>query len=364
MSPDPETLSALGEMQFSEVFSVQIFFLIFREVLESAIIISVLLSFLQRAFASDNANSGNIKVYQQLKRQVWVGAFLGLAICFVIGGLFIVVFYSVGTNLWDETEKLWEAFFCIIASVMITIMGRSMLRMNKMQEKWRLKLAKLIINQETENVSDTKSKIKILSRKYAMALLPLVTTLREGLEAVVFLGGLGASVPLSSVPLAALSALALGSLVGYFMFKYGTTHSSVRRFIIGSTCFLYLVAAGLMSRGVWFYEMHRFVSKVGTDITENGTGPGSYDISNTVWHVDCCNPEKDGPYMIFNALLGWQNSATYGSVISYILYWVFVMLMVLRAMYHEQRAKRSMLATDDESHLIDRATNLLASTNG
>lgn len=350
-------------MQFSEVFSVQIFFLIFREVLESAIIISVLLSFLKQAFASDDTNPGSLTMYRQLRRQVWVGAFLGLAICFVIGGLFIVVFYSVGTNLWDQTEKLWESFFCILASIMITIMGKSMLRMNKMQEKWRLKLAKLIIDQETENTGNTKSKIQLFSKKYAMALLPFVTTLREGLEAVVFLGGLGASVPISSVPLAAVSALALGSLVGYLMFKYGTTHSSVRRFVIGSTCLLYLVAAGLMSRGVWFYEMHRFISKVGSDISETGVGPGSYDITNTVWHVNCCNPESDGSYMIFNALLGWQNSATYGSVISYNLYWVFVMLMVLHAVYKEQRIPFSVLATDEETHLIDRATNLLASNN-
>lgn len=30
--------------------------------------------------------------------------------------------------------------------------------------------------------------------------------------------------------------------------------------------------------------------------------------------------------MIFNSLFGWQNSATYGSVISYNLYWLVVIL--------------------------------------
>jgi high-affinity iron transporter len=38
------------------------------------------------------------------------------------------------------------------------------------------------------------------------------------------------------------------------------------------------------------------------------------------------NPELNGGggWGIFNAILGWTNSATYGSVISYNLYWIFV----------------------------------------
>lgn len=32
--------------------------------------------------------------------------------------------------------------------------------------------------------------------------------------------------------------------------------------------------------------------------------------------------------MIFNALLGWTNTATYGSVISYIGFWLFIILLL------------------------------------
>ena len=40
------------------------------------------------------------------------------------------------------------------------------------------------------------------------------------------------------------------------------------------------------------------------------------------------NPELNGGggWGIFNAILGWQNSATYGSVISYNIYWIAVIL--------------------------------------
>lgn len=49
------------------------------------------------------------------------------------------------------------------------------------------------------------------------------------------------------------------------------------------------------------------------------------------------NPELNGGggWGIFNALFGWQNSATYGSVISYNIYWIFVILMFFAMRYNE-----------------------------
>jgi high-affinity iron transporter len=49
------------------------------------------------------------------------------------------------------------------------------------------------------------------------------------------------------------------------------------------------------------------------------------------------NPEISGGggWGIFNAVLGWQNSATYGSVISYNVYWLCVILGFLTMRYSE-----------------------------
>ena len=53
--------------------------------------------------------------------------------------------------------------------------------------------------------------------------------------------------------------------------------------------------------------------------------------------VQCCNPEINGGggWGIFNALFGWQNSATYGSVISYNIYWLAVIIGFLLLRYNE-----------------------------
>lgn len=56
--------------------------------------------------------------------------------------------------------------------------------------------------------------------------------------------------------------------------------------MILSTCLLYLIAAGLFSRAVRFFEAQKWNKAVGGDAAETGAGPGSYDITKSVWHVN------------------------------------------------------------------------------
>jgi high-affinity iron transporter len=61
--------------------------------------------------------------------------------------------------------------------------------------------------------------------------------------------------------------------------------------------------------------------------------------AHIITFIQCCSPEINGGggWGIFNALFGWTNSSTYGSVISYDLYWVFVMLGFMSMRYKETR---------------------------
>lgn len=90
---------------------------------------------------------------------------------------------SVANNIFAAHEELWEGTFALIACIMITFMALAMLRSQDMQEKWRGKLA-----QSMERIDNNESVGK-RSRKYALLLLPMVTVLREGLEAMIFVGG-------------------------------------------------------------------------------------------------------------------------------------------------------------------------------
>jgi len=59
----------------------------------------------------------------------------------------------------------------------------------------------------------------------------------------------------------------------------------------------------------------------------------------------CCSPAINGGggWGIFNAIFGWENSATYGSVISYNLYWVCVIAAFLAMRYNERRGHWPLL---------------------
>ena len=312
-----------------DVFNVQIFFIVFRESLEAIIVVSVLLAFVKQSMGG----SSDPQLKKRLYRQIWLGAGLGVLVCLIIGCAFIGAFYGLGKDIWGNSEDLWEGIFCIIATVLITAMGIPMLRINKMKEKWRVKLAQALIKSPT-NKKD-RFKLGYLGKKYALFILPFITCLREGLEAVVFVGGVGLNSPATSFPIPVIVGLIAGIVVGALLYYFGSS-MSMQIFLIISTCILYLIAAGLFSRGIWYFETNTYNKKTGGDASENGSGPGTYDISKSVWHVNCCNPETDNGWDIFNAILGWQNSATYGSVISYNIYWLFIICVLLLMVYDEK----------------------------
>ncbi|QLG70846.1 hypothetical protein HG535_0A07890 [Zygotorulaspora mrakii] len=377
-------------MGFENYFSFQIFFIFLRESLEIVVIISILLTIVRQALSiSDDeddsltSSSGpgsaaqsmpltleeeeevyefseqlrqqnqdqtqthtnaveNSKLYSKLKVQIISGGALGLLICLVIGGAFIVVFYHIGTDLWSASEHYYEGALSLIASVIISVMGLFFLRMGKLREKFRIKLASIIYSDKNMLKNVNGSKAAKFSERYAFFILPFITALREGLEAVVFIGGVGLDQPLSSIPLSMASAAIISGFFGYFFFRYSGS-LSLKICLVVATCFLYLIAAGLFSKGVWQLEVQDYVNKCnGQDMAEVGNGPGSYDISRSVWHVNCCNGERDGLWMILTAIFGWTNSATYGSVISYNLYWLAI-IIVIRVLKTEEHGYISHL---------------------
>ncbi|OJJ65796.1 hypothetical protein ASPBRDRAFT_667349 [Aspergillus brasiliensis CBS 101740] len=320
----------------NQVFAVTVFFICFRECLETTVVVSVLLAILKQSLYNDDRAT-----YKRLIKQL--GSGLGLCICLAVGGGMIGAFYGLGTDAFyglgtdafSSTEDMWEGVLGIVASRIITIMGAALLRVSKLQDKWRVKLAKALAHEETTHESK-KGRFKRWLEKYVMFILPFITVLREGLEAVVYVGGVGLGLPATSFPLAVFCGLLAGIAV---VNCSGGRETSMQIFLIISTCFLYLVAGGLFSRGVWYFENNAWNNIIGGDASETGSGPGSYDIRKSVWHVNCCNPELGGGggWGIFNALLGWTNSADYGSVISYNVYWICVMIGYALLFYREKR---------------------------
>ncbi|TLD14705.1 hypothetical protein PspLS_11083 [Pyricularia sp. CBS 133598] len=342
-----------------EIFALPIFFITFRESLETAIIVSVLLALVKRTLGDGSTTSSSnqdedAELQRRMIRQVWLGTFAGLAVCILMGVLVIAGANGLGVDEWAVAEDVWEGVFALLASVVITAMGAVLLRVSHLQDKWRHKLIKAFRASSAGRDDESSAgdgaesprtvkrnrffdRLAFLGEEYSLFLLPFITVLREGFEGVIFIAGVGLGYPVSALIFTAAVGLLAGAVFGYAIYK-GSNFASMQKFLAASTCFLYLVAAGLFSKGVWHLEANEWNKIVGGDAAELGSGPGSYDITKSVWHVNCCNPDFEGGGLwgVFNSILGWTNSATVGSVVSYNLYWIVVSIGFL-SMAHKEK---------------------------
>ena len=65
---------------------------------------------------------------------------MGFFIALAIGAAFIAVWFTQASDLWKKSEELWEGIFSLVASILIFIIGITMLKMDKAKAKWRVKL--------------------------------------------------------------------------------------------------------------------------------------------------------------------------------------------------------------------------------
>ncbi|KAH6574639.1 hypothetical protein BASA60_005404 [Batrachochytrium salamandrivorans] len=390
-----------------DLFSVPIFFILFRETVEAAIIVSVLLALINKISAS----SPSFKLLSwKLKRQVWVGTVSGLLLSLSIGAVFLFIWFKYAVDLWAMAESLWEGIFSIIASVMVAVTSLAMLKGSRMYEKYSVKLAsklgalpiaedqvtdgndiipstanstegdsallyrngrdplnvsgrnsqgststafnqlpgsaaaqgsKFTIGDEEELPSNVGASGAVLATRdsysavtahdeddivparsslglsaldkqteslkqplKALFWLPFITMLREGLESVVFIGGVAMTESASSIPLAVLAGIA---------------------------------AIGNFEDYTWSKTINLEADDVGT---------GAFDPRINVWHFDCCSPEdKTQGWGVFNSVLGWRNNASVFTITTYCLFWVLTsaILGFMRIKEDRQRAHQKEL---------------------
>ncbi|KAM0755041.1 iron permease FTR1 [Meredithblackwellia eburnea MCA 4105] len=339
----------------NNVFSVPIFFITFRETIEAAIIISVLLGLVEALVDRGSSPNGTLVQGQELsgedaarrkhlvKRmriQIWAGAAVGLFIALCIGAAFIAVFFTTLNDIWSKSEEIWEGVFSLVAAIIIFVMGITMLRIDRSKIKWQQKLEGAF-DKKVEAGEEVKDRREGKSGKWALFLLPLITVLREGLEAVVFVGGVSLGQSAKSIPLAAIVGIFCGLIIGYIIYK-SSSRLNLTIFLIVSTNILFLLGAGLFSKAVGDFERYKFNKGVGGDVSETGSGPGSFDVRIAVWHVDYGNPENNASgdgWSVFNAILGWTNNATYGTILSYVFYWIAVIGVLIYMKWAEGRTK-------------------------
>ncbi|KAF8838948.1 iron permease FTR1 [Paxillus ammoniavirescens] len=349
-----------------DLFSVTIFFVVFRETLEAAVIVSVLLSLveqivqeqpdlapteqtltistppnnsdaaIQQSATHEHSTARDMEklilgphIIRKLRLQVLLGASVGLVIAVTLGAAFIAIWFTEATNLWSKSEQLWEAIFELIASLMIFVMGVTMLKMDRARIKWRVKL---------QNSFTGHADRRTMTGKWVLFILPMITVLREGIEAIIFVGGVALGEPAKSIPIAAITGVICGLICGFGIYQFAS-RTTLKIFLVCMTNLILLIGAGLFSKAAWSFQENAFIQLLGVDVDDTGgTGPGSYDVRGNVWHLDCCS-SSTGSWSLFNAVFGWQNSATLGSVLSYVFYWLAVIVVLVYLKFKEGRTK-------------------------
>jgi high-affinity iron transporter len=311
-----------------ELFSVPAFFILFRETFEASIILSVMLTLIKKLVPE-------VEARRRMTRQVWWGVGVALALCLITAAVFLSLYYTVAKEAWEQSEALWEGVLGLIAVVLITLMALSMIRIDTWHKKWEMKLTKVttealaasashrtnahnssnadgngikeLEKEEVQEMELTTSNSK--RKKYALFLIPFTMVLREGVEAVIFLGGIGLEGSGTAYPIPAVVGAACGILIGYLLYK-GGSRAAFKLFLHAATLLLLVIAAGLFVGSV-----HEF---------EEYTHRESF-----VWKLECCNQNKDNVWAILNTLVGWRNEATRGTLSAYISYWLFVILVLV-----------------------------------
>ena len=315
-------------------------------------IVSVLLSFVSRMELNSLPKHATSNLKKILNRMVWIGTLSGLATTIVLGSVVIAAWYIWGNNIWEGAELLWEAIFGTIASIVITVTALSMLKSHELEEHLKKKLLQKLgqtsliidndedIDNETVDGLDNDGTCKVIEKAGTGASvlffwLPCLTVLREGLETMVFIGGVAISEPASAIPLAALAGIICGSLIGIFM-HYGGSKLALRMFFIISAYFLLVIAAGLLSRSEGLFEDHAWSLKVAVD--PDAEGSVFFDPRVNVWMLPCCG-KSNGIWALMYAIFGFRNVATIGTVTIYCLYWVSISILLVFMRIRKQKSR-------------------------
>jgi high-affinity iron transporter len=312
----------------SNLFSIPVFFVLLRETVEVVIIIAITFSYL-----SDNKLT-------EFKKWAIAGVVAGTLLDLVIGMILIAIFATIKSNAFDsasDSENVFKGTLMLFSSIVVTVFGLGMSKMfNNINATVGRKITtisksltgaagarteaiargsdEIMRDPVTGELIDPNSPEAIAAAKNARSKIAwgvlsvtFFAVVREGLECILFLGGLTSSYPPQSMPIPAIMGVVTGCFVGMFFYR-GGRQMGIRFFAIASMAMLFLVAAGLIARSF-------------TEFVELGMvgGPVVYDAS------ECCG--TDTPFWGFlRIIFGYNATPTLIEFLIYFSYWIVLAL--------------------------------------
>ncbi len=274
------------------------FIITFREVLEAALVVGIILSYLVRV---KQTKYNNI---------VYVGIFSGI-IASIIGAL---LFTILAGGFTGRAEEIFEGITMLVGSLLLTTMILWMMKQKHIARELENKVAAEL----------TKA------YKFGLFSLVFVAILREGIETVIFLRA-ASLVSTQNTMIGALAGIIAAMLLGYAIFL-GSRKINIKKFFNITSILLILFAAGLVAHGVHELQEATIIPTVSEHIWDINP-PVNTDGSYPILH------EKGYIGSILKSLFGYNGNPSLIEVLSYLIY-IFLVIVLWR---NVERLKRSEL---------------------
>jgi len=265
---------------------IESFIITFRETLEAALIVGIILSYLAR---TKQTRYNNV---------VYTGIASGIVVSII--GAFLFNYLAGGFT--GRAEKIFEGIIMLVGAFLLTTMIFWMMKQKHVARELEHKVAAKI----TEMY------------KAGLFLLVFAAVLREGIETVIFLGA-ASFVSTNNNLIGAFVGIIAAIFLGYAIF-IGSMKIDIRKFFNITSIILILFAAGLVAHGVHEFQEAKLIPTV----------------IGSVWDINpLINPDGTYPLLhengyigsIAKGLFGYNGNPSLIEVLSYLAYLIIVFLL-------------------------------------
>ena len=262
----------------------------FREGLEAALILGIVLGVVRRAGRSDQTQT------------VWLGAGLAALVSMVAG----IGLHRLGIAFEGTAEEVFEGIAMLLAAAVLTWM---IFWMGRQGQALGAELERNVRRATTGS-----------GGSWAIFSLAFMAVLREGIELALFLTAAAFSATPTATLLGGLLGLAAAAATGWLLYAT-TARLNLRLFFQVTSFLLIMFAAGLVAQGVH-------------ELNEVGWIP---PVIEHVWNTAPLLDENSGGGELLKTILGYNANPSLTEVIAYLGYWVVVLTALWRSQERPER---------------------------
>lgn len=250
----------------------------FREGLEAALIVGILLGYLKKTGRLDQ------------RWYAWIGVIAAIAMSIGVAA----IIQWIGAELEGTAEQIFEGVTMFVAVALLT---------------WMIYWMRIQARGMKSSLEREMNSAITAGQKWGLVTVAFTAVFREGIETALFLSAAAFASDSASTLIGAVIGLTIAVVVGYFLYA-STVRLNLRQFFNVTSVLLLVFAAGLFSRGI-----HEF-QEAGVFFTMNE------HLWNSSWLLN----EDSTLGAVLKTLVGYSSSPSLESVVGYVVYWLFILL--------------------------------------